>query len=118
MKNLFVHLITGFLALYLATFIIPGVETSGGAGNEIRIILAAGITLGIANYFIRPLINIITIPLRILTFGLFGIIINMLIVWGIDILFPELIIFGIWPIFWTGLLVWALDFIASKILLK
>jgi len=44
--------------------------------------------------------------LRILTLGLFGLIINMAIVWVVDVLFPELTIPGLIPLFWTTIIIW------------
>jgi len=107
MKKLLIHFILGFFSLYLATLIVPGVRVEGDFKEGIKILVLAGILLGSINYFIKPIINLITFPLRIITFGLFGVLINMTIVWGIDILLPQLTIEGIAALFWTTLLVWA-----------
>jgi len=65
----------------------------------------------LVNSFIKPILKIITLPLRILTFGLFGLIINMLMIWLVDIFFPELIIAGLIPLFWLTFIVWILSFL-------
>ena len=115
MKRFFLYLAVGFLGLYLATLLIPGVEAGDNFEESLKTLFFAGITLGLVNYFLKPIINLITLPLRVLTFGLIGLIVNMLMVWIIDILFPELVIMGFWPLFWTGLLVWFLSSITSKV---
>ncbi len=114
MKKLIIHFVIGFITLYLASKFIPGVQVLGDFKASLKILIFAGIVLGTANYFIKPLINIVTLPLRLLTFGVFGIIINMLMVWLTDILFPKLIIVGFWPLFWTGLLIWLLNIFVLK----
>ena len=114
MRRFLIHLIVGFLALYLATILIPGVYVKDGLPKEIEILVLAGVALGIINFFLRPIVNLIAFPLRMLTFGLFGLIVNMLMVWLVDILFPDLVILGLWPLFWTGLLVWLLSFLIAK----
>jgi uncharacterized membrane protein YvlD (DUF360 family) len=53
-----------------------------------------------------------------LTLGLFSLVINIAIIWTIDILFPELIITGIIPLLLTTLIVWVIEFLlpgASKL---
>ena len=106
MLTLIWNIIAGFLGLWLAVKFIPGVEFIG----EIKYLIFAGAALGLINFFIEPILKVITLPLRILTFGLFGLVINMLLIWGVDILFPELIIAGIIPLFWTTLLIWGVSF--------
>ena len=97
MMNLLLQLVAGVASLWLADKFVPGVEVIGGFQS----LLVIGGVLGLINYFIKPFLKTITIPLRIITLGLFGFVINMAIVWVADVLFDELIINGIAPLFWT-----------------
>ena len=105
------QILLSILGLWLATVFIPGVGVKG----SIQMLLLAGAILGVLNFFLRPLLKKITLPLRIITLGLFGFVINMFMVWIVDIFFPELIIPGIIPLFWTTLVIWALSYIISKL---
>lgn len=107
MMRLLWNLIGGTLTLWLAQRFVPGVEFTG----EMKYLILAGCFLGLINFFIKPILKIITLPLRILTFGLIGLVINMLIIWAVDIFFTELVIQGIVPLFWTSLIVWGVGFI-------
>lgn len=107
MFSLIWNLIGGVLSIYLAVKFIPGVEFTG----SIQYLVFAGCFLGLINFFIKPILKIITLPLKILTFGLIGLIINMLIIWAVDIFFPELDIKGLVPLFWTTLIVWGVGFL-------
>jgi len=100
-------MIAGVLGFWLAIKFIPGVEFIG----EFKYLILAGVILGLINFFIKPVLKVITLPLRVLTLGLFGLLINMLIIWAVDILFPELIIQGLIPLFWTTLLIWGINFL-------
>lgn len=121
MDRLFWQIIVGILGIYLGTRFVPGVALEIPPEGiiflgikliaEWQVMALIGIVLGLANSFVKPILKIITLPLRILTFGLFGLIINMLIIWLIDIFFPELIISGLVPLFWLTLIVWALSFL-------
>lgn len=102
MLKLLFQIAGGILSFWLAIRFVPGVEFSG----EIKYLVIAGAFLGIINFFIKPVIKIITLPLRIITFGLFGIVINMLIIWFVSIIFPELMITGLISLFWLSVIVW------------
>jgi len=98
---------------------VPGVSLAVIPGQSIyfgikftqdwQILVFVGTILGLINFFIKPVLNLITLPLKILTFGLFSLILNMIIVWFLDILFPELQIQGVIPLFWTTLIIWILN---------
>ncbi|GAG05982.1 unnamed protein product, partial [marine sediment metagenome] len=81
-------------------------------------LLSVGLILGLINSFIRPILKFITLPLRMLTFGLFGLVINMGMIWLVDILFTKLIITGLIPLFWTTLIIWGLGLMVSLFIPK
>jgi len=97
------HIISGIVGLYLSARFVPGVVFTG----TIQTLILAGALLGLTNSFVRPILYAITLPLRILTLGLFTLALNMLLVWIVaDILFPtELEIAGLLPLFWTTVIV-------------
>lgn len=105
MRNLFLKITSGILGLWLASQFISGVEFVGNW----KLLLMAGFILGLINFFIKPVLNLITLPLRILTLGLFGLVINMAMIWLVDIFFTELVITGLVPLFWTTLIIWGLS---------
>jgi len=113
-RELILQIIAGILGLWLAIKFIPEVIFTG----EIQTLLLAGTTLGIANFFLKPILKFITWPLRMLTLGLFTLIINLALVWTVDILFPELIIKGIIPLFYTTIIVLVLNFLLAKLFPK
>jgi len=121
MARLFFQIVTGILGFWLATKFVPGVSLelipgqSSLFGMEFtavwQILVLTGSALGLINFFIKPVLKIITLPLRVLTFGLFSLVINMVMGWAVDIVFPELVILGLIPLFWTTIIIWALSFL-------
>lgn len=111
MRNLFFQILAGILGIWIATQFIPGVFFDG----SLQCLLLAGLILGLTNFFIKPILNLITLPLRMFTFGLFGIVINIAIVWVVvDILFPgHLEIAGLKPLLLTTIIVWGLSYVLS-----
>ncbi|OSC36907.1 phage holin family protein [Mycobacterium decipiens] len=74
--------LTGF-ALWVVTFFVAGLRFVGGdtALQRIGIIFVVGVIFGLVNAFIKPIVQILSIPLYILTLGLFHIVVNALMLW-------------------------------------
>jgi putative membrane protein len=78
------------IAVLIATYVIPGVHaTLVGA-----IVLA--VVLGIINLFFKPIIKILTLPINILTLGLFSLVVNALLVMLADIIVKDFSVDGFW----------------------
>jgi len=111
------QIVAGILGIWLAIRYVPGVEFIED-GNWQTLVLT-GVILGLINFFIKPILKVITLPLRIITFGLFGLVINILMIWMVsfifsELIFPEQIIQKIIAFFWTSLIVWGINFILIK----
>ena len=69
--------------LWLASTLVPGIEVQG-----LGTLLAAALLLGIVNAIVRPLIIILTLPITVLTLGVFLLVINAamlgLVAWMFD----------------------------------
>jgi putative membrane protein len=71
------------VALWLVTLIVPGISFIGADSTlaEVGIIFVVALIFGLVNAIIKPIVQIISIPLYILTLGLFHIVINALMLW-------------------------------------
>jgi len=127
MKKLLSQIISAGLGLWLATMFVSGVVVTYYADSSIfgisltaqwQMFLALGIILGLLNYFIEPILKTITLPLQILTLGLFTLVIDMGLLWFLDLIFDELKIPWMFPLLYTTLIIWVLNLIISKILVK
>jgi len=74
--------VTG-LALWIVTLVVRGIEFVGGDTTlqRVGIIFVTALIFGGVNAFIKPIVQILSIPLYILTLGLFHIVINALMLW-------------------------------------
>lgn len=108
MARLMHHVLVGIFGFWIATK-LPGVEFT----NEVKLLLLAGLVLGIINFTLKPIINFVTIPLKIITFGLFAIVLNMAIIWVIDVLILDKI-FNLVTLFKATLILSVLNFILIK----
>jgi putative membrane protein len=92
-------------ALWVATFIVPGVTYSGGPLP----LLGVALVFGVVNAVIRPVAKILTFPLIILTLGIFALVINGLMLMLTSALSSALglgfHVGGFWAAFWGALVV-------------
>jgi putative membrane protein len=74
--------VTGF-ALWVVTKVVHGLYFVGGDTRlqRIGIIFAVAVVFGLVNAFIKPVVQILSIPLYIVTLGLFHIVVNALMLW-------------------------------------
>jgi putative membrane protein len=105
--GILVRIVVNALAIVLAAKIIPGIELSG-----VLSALAAGLVLGVVNGIIRPVLVFLTLPLTLVTLGLFLFVLNGLCLWLTAAVVKGFEIHGFWPAIFGALLVsivsWAL----------
>lgn len=82
-------IILNALALIITAYIVPGFNVS-----DFTTALLASIVLGIVNTFIRPVLAFVTIPLSLLTLGLFTFVINALMLFAVSYIVPGVVIEG------------------------
>ncbi len=73
--RLVVKIIILVIAVYVASYIIPGIKI-----DSIQSLFIVSIVLGVLNAFVKPILVLITLPLTLLTLGLFLLVLNGLIV--------------------------------------
>ncbi len=92
MRNFLLRAGITAIGVWLATEIVPGVEARGTG----TIILAA-ILLGLFNATLRPIFVILSLPLTILTFGLFLLVVNAAMLGLVAWMLGGLTVAGFWP---------------------
>jgi len=100
-----IRLIVNAAALWVATVIVPGVSYTGGAVP----LFAVALVFGVINATLRPLAKLLTLPLIILTLGIFALVINGLMLWLTSSLSDALglgfHVSGFWAAFFGALIV-------------
>ena len=107
MRELLLRWLVTTIALYVAVLIVPGISFDEAQGAW-RLILVA-LVFGGVNALLRPLLTLLTCPLILLTFGLFFLVVNALLLeatsWASLKLGLGFTVAGFWPAFWGGLVV-------------
>ncbi len=79
------------LAIIVTAYLLPGVSLSGVVAA-----LVLAVVLGLINTFIRPILRILTLPLNIITLGLFGLILNTVLIMLAASVVPGVYIDSFW----------------------
>jgi putative membrane protein len=77
--NFALQTVINAVALWVAAWAIPGITFGGGTtGQVVWTVVIVALIFGIVNFFIKPILKLISLPLIILTLGLFVFIVNAL----------------------------------------
>lgn len=74
-----------------------------GAAEAVFAILGAAAVLGLLNLLVKPFLVLITLPVNLLSLGLFTLVINGLVLWLVAVLVPAFFIAGFWTAVWAAL---------------
>lgn len=85
------NLIVSGLAVLIASYLLPGVKVNGYFTA-----LIVAVILGIVNAILKPILIIITLPINILTLGLFTFVINALMIKLVAAFVPGFSVAGFW----------------------
>ena len=97
--NLIIKWILFALLIMGIAWIIPGIEITGFLGALIAVIIIA-----LVNAFIKPFVQLISLPINFITLGLFSLVINALMLLLSAKLSPGFEVDGFWSGFWGAIL--------------
>ncbi len=99
------------LALWLTSFIFQGISFSSK-----KSLLISALLLGFVNAVIRPVVIILTIPLTLVTFGLFLLVINAVMMLLVSALVRGFRISGFWTAFFASIVVTLISIFVSMLI--
>ena len=100
-RRFLLKIVVGSVALWAADALLMGFMVSGGLKGY----LLAGILLAVLNTFVRPILKLLSLPLLLITFGLFTVVINAVILWLVADLSGVIYIADLWTLLWSTLIV-------------
>lgn len=78
--TILLRIVLNGLGLWAAAQVLPGVHYQG----DLWYLLIAGFVLGLVNLLVRPLLTLLSLPLLVVTLGLFYLILNGFLFWLTD----------------------------------
>lgn len=108
--NLLLNLLINGFAVFVAAYLLPGVKV-----DSFLTAIIVSIGLGIVNMFIKPIVLLLTLPINIVTLGLFTFIINGLMVLVVSAFVPG---FKVQSFLWAmafSIVLWAVNFVLNSL---
>ena len=111
MRNIFVVWLINALALLALPYIVPGVQV-----DSFVVALLAALVLGFLNTLIRPLLILLTLPVTLISLGLFVFVINGLLFWFVASFLEGFRVDGFWSAVFGAIVYAIISWIASTLL--
>ena len=106
-----VRVLVNALAIFLAAAIVSGIEIRGALST-----LGAGLVLGLINAVVRPVLLVLTLPLTLVTLGLFLFVLNGLCLWLTSLLVKGFEVQGFWAAVFGALIVSVVSWLLTAFL--
>lgn len=103
-----VRVLINAVAIYVVAAIVPGIEVSG-----VLAAIGAGLVLGLINAIVRPILIVLTLPVTLLTLGLFIFVLNGVCLWLTSLLVKGFVVRGVWAAIFGALLISVVSWILN-----
>lgn len=100
------------LSLWVASYVFSGIKFA-----NVSALIISALLLGFANAIVRPLLILLTLPLTLLTFGLFLLVINALMMLLVSAVVSGFTISGFWTAFFASIFIAVLSFLLGSYVL-
>jgi len=101
------------VALLLVAYLVPGFHVS-----TFYTALIVALVLGILNAVIKPIIVILTLPINILTLGLFTLVINAVLIWFVSTIVKGFTVDSFWTALVGGVVLWVMSWVTNALTKK
>lgn len=103
-----VRVLINAVAIYVVAAVVPGIEVSG-----VLAAIGAGLVLGLINAIVRPILIVLTLPVTLLTLGLFILVLNGVCLWLTSLLVKGFVVHGVWAAIFGALLISVVSWILN-----
>ena len=112
MLRLLIQILSNAIGIWAAARLVPGIHFFGSW----KWLIVAGAVLGFINFFIKPIVKVISLPLIWITLGLFSIVINILMIDLASKIVKALVIETWVAGFWAAIVISVINYIVSSLI--
>ncbi|MDD3486912.1 MAG: phage holin family protein [Candidatus Moranbacteria bacterium] len=112
MLRLIIHILSNAVGIWASARLVPGIYFDG----DWTWLILAGAVLGAINFFVKPVVKIISLPLIWITLGLFTIVINVLMLILVSHIVSALVIETWTAAFWAVVVISIVNFFVSSVI--
>lgn len=111
MRFFLARLLLNALAVLAVAYLVPGVSV-----RSFGVAILAALVLGIINALVRPVLLLLSLPINILTLGLFTLVINALLFWLTSAIVSGFFVQNFRAAFFGAVVFWVVSWVANGIL--
>lgn len=111
--RLLLRLILNALAVVIVAWAVPGIIVT----SYLSAILA-GLVITVINAVLRPILQVLALPVTVLTLGFFALVVNALLFWLASTIVPGFFVTGFWPAFWGAIVFWLVSLLTNALLVE
>ncbi len=104
-----IRILLNALAVLIVAWLVPGVSIAGYGPA-----LFAGLALAVINAILRPVLQLLALPVSIVTLGFFALIVNGFLFWLASRFVPGFVVAGFWPAFWGAIVFWLVSLVTNR----
>lgn len=112
MLRLIIHILSNAIGIWASARLVHGIHFHGNW----KWLILAGAVMGFINFFVKPIVNIVSLPLIWLTLGLFTIVINVLMLDLVAHIVPALVLDTWTAAFWAVIIISIINFFVSSLI--
>ena len=110
LMKLLIKLLLNIFTLWIVSYIVPGFEF-----DSTQALIVTAVAVGVVNTFIKPVLQIIFIPISIVTFGITAFLINVVLLWGVSFIVPGFEIINFWTAVISSILLSLVSLFLNKL---
>lgn len=115
MSGFLIRFIVSFFALGFTAAIIPGIEIKGDSDfGQVFALGAAALVLGLLNAVVRPVLIVLTLPITVVTLGLFLLVLNGLMLWLTHLIVKGFVVEGFLAALFGAILMTVISFVLNR----
>ena len=114
LKRFLFSWLVNFLGLWAASELFSSIQY----GGKLRFLIIASAIFGIVNALVRPIVVILSLPAIVLTFGLFTLVVNTLMLYVTSFFYPTLQINSRWSAFGAVIIVWLVNYLMTDLIVE
>ena len=113
MMNLLIVWLVNTVSLIAVAYLMPSIRVA-----DFTTALIAALVLGLVNAVIRPVLVLLTLPVTLLTLGLFILVINGLLFWFVGSFVKGFVVEGFWAGFLGAIIFSVISWLLSSLVMK
>ncbi len=110
--NFILRILAVAVAVYLTVNLVPGISVADGWVTLLLVSLVWSVVVSV----IRPVLQVLTLPLTIVTLGLFSFVLNALLFWGMELIVPGFDVDGFVPALLGAIVLSLISWLIGKVL--